>query len=89
MSVRPAVILASLFALAACAPEPGSVEWCEAKKEQPKSEWTMDDAATFARHCLLEGSTVGSEAWCEDLKETPKSKWSAEDAASYAKHCVM
>jgi hypothetical protein len=83
------LIGASLFLLAACAPEPGSAQWCEAKKAQPKSEWSLDDAATFAKHCLLDSSTVGSQAWCDRLKQKPKGDWTADEAASFAKHCVI
>ena len=89
MRLRMMLIGAGLVVLTGCTPEPGSEKWCEAKKEQSKSEWTMSDATTFASHCLLESSTVGSEAWCEDLKEQPKGEWTADEAASYAKHCVM
>jgi len=89
MNVRMMLVGSAVVVLAGCTPEPGSEKWCATKKEQPKSEWTMDDAKTFASHCLLESSTVGSEAWCEDLKEKPKGEWTADEAASYAKHCVM
>ena len=76
-------------ALAACTAEPGSERWCEQKKEQPKSEWSMDDAKTFAAHCLIEDLTIGSKEWCENLKDKPKGDWTADEAASFAKHCVM
>jgi hypothetical protein len=80
----PAVVL-----LAACAAEPGSERWCEEKKAQSKSEWSMEDAGTFAQHCLIDDLTIGSEAWCENLKEKPKGEWTANEAADFAKHCVM
>jgi hypothetical protein len=75
--------------VAACSAEPGSERWCEAKKEQPKSEWSLEDATTFASHCLIDSLTVGSEAWCENLKEKPKGDWTADEAASFAKYCVI
>ena len=75
--------------LAACTAEPGSERWCEQKKDQPKSEWSMDDAKTFAAHCLIEDLTIGSKEWCENLKDKPKGDWTADEAASFAKHCVM
>jgi len=89
MKLRLILIGITLVALGACSVEPGSEQWCATKKEQPKSEWSMDDATTYAKHCLLESSKVGSEAWCEKIKEKPKSDWTGDEAASYARHCVM
>jgi len=89
MNLRLVLASTTLVVLGACSAEPGSEKWCEAKKAQQKSEWTMDDATTFARHCLLDSSKVGSEAWCEKIKEKPKGDLTADEAASYAKHCVM
>jgi len=88
-SLLPLGLSACFVLLTACAPEPGSASWCEAKKEQPKSQWTMDDAATFASHCLIDDLTIGSEAWCERLRDRPKGEWTADEASSYARHCVM
>jgi len=79
----------SALCFVACSPEPGSERWCNAKKEQPKSEWSMEDAKTFAAHCLIEDLTIGSKEWCENLKDKPKGDWTADEAASFAKHCVM
>jgi hypothetical protein len=83
------MLAAVALTVAACSAEPGSEPWCEAKKEQPKSEWSLDDATTFASHCLIDSLTVGSEAWCENLKEKPKGDWTADEAASFAKYCVI
>ncbi len=87
--LRAACLMIPLAGLMACTAEPGSEAWCETKKSEKKSEWSMDDAATYARNCVIDGTAVGSEKWCEDLKETPKSQWTAEDASAYAKHCVI
>jgi hypothetical protein len=81
--------IAGLLMLTACAAEPGSEKWCKQKAEQPKSEWTMADASTYAKNCLIDGMAVGSREWCEDLEEKPKGEWTANETASYAKHCVM
>ncbi|MEM7226859.1 MAG: DUF3012 domain-containing protein [Pseudomonadota bacterium] len=44
----------ALFAfLAACSPEVGSEEWCGEMKEKPKGDWTANEAASFAEHCIL------------------------------------
>jgi hypothetical protein len=87
--MKRVLILASLLLLAACSDEPGSEKWCEAKKDQSKSEWTGSDTATYAKHCIIDGLEVGSEDWCEDLAGKPKGEWTADEAASYAKHCVI
>ena len=39
--------------LAACSPEVGSKEWCADLKEKPKGDWTSNEAAEFAKNCLL------------------------------------
>lgn len=48
------VAVAGVFVLAAaCSPEVGSKEWCEDMKEKPKGEWSANEAADFAKHCVL------------------------------------
>ncbi len=51
-TIRIFAILA-LFTVAACSPEVGSKAWCEAMKEKPKGDWTANEAADFAKHCLF------------------------------------
>lgn len=48
-------ILASVFflALTACAPEVGSDQWCTDMKEKAKADWTTNQAADFAKHCIF------------------------------------
>jgi hypothetical protein len=87
--MRYLVIAATITLVAACGAEPGSKKWCEAKKEQPKSEWSASDLGTYTKNCLIEGTEIGSEGWCEDLSGKPKGEWTADEASSYAKHCVM
>lgn len=36
-----------------CAPEVGSEKWCAVMKEKPKGDWTANEAADFAKHCLF------------------------------------
>jgi hypothetical protein len=53
---RPVTLLVALFtlvALAACEPEVGSPDWCEAMKEKPKGDWSANEAGDFAKHCVL------------------------------------
>ena len=47
--------LATLFALgvAACSPEVGSPEWCTQMKEKPKGDWSSNEAADFAKNCIM------------------------------------
>lgn len=39
--------------LSACAPEVGSEDWCADMKEKPKGDWSVNEAADFAKHCVL------------------------------------
>jgi hypothetical protein len=50
-----ALPLAALCLLAACAPEVGSKRWCDQLKEKPKGEWSGNEAADYAKHCLFGG----------------------------------
>ena len=47
-----AITLMFVF-LSACAPEVGSEKWCIQMKEKPKGDWTGNEAADFAKHCLF------------------------------------
>jgi Protein of unknown function (DUF3012) len=52
--VIPALALLSMLGFAiACEPEVGSEAWCNDLKEKPKGDWTANEAADFAKHCLL------------------------------------
>ncbi len=46
-------ILLTTLGLAACAPEPGSDAWCEDMSEKPKGDWSLNDAAEFAKSCVV------------------------------------
>ena len=83
------LVISSILLLAACSAEPGSEKWCEAKKEQSKTEWSGSDMATYTKNCLIDGMEVGSEDWCEDLAGKPKGDWTATETKTYAKHCVI
>jgi hypothetical protein len=45
--------LVPLMLSAACSPEVGSKEWCEAMKKKPKGDWTANEATDFAKNCIL------------------------------------
>jgi len=87
--MKRVLAITSMLLLAACSAEPGSEKWCAAKKEQPKTEWSGSDVATYTKNCLIDGTEVGSEDWCEDLAGKPKGDWTATETKTYAKHCVM
>jgi len=53
-TVKKAVALIGALAfLAACSPKVGSKEWCDNMKNKPKGNWTANEAADFAKHCVL------------------------------------
>ena len=39
--------------VSACAPEVGSKAWCEDMDEKPKGDWTSNEAADYAKHCIF------------------------------------
>jgi len=39
--------------LSACDPEVGSKEWCAAMDEKPKGDWSTNEAADYAKNCVL------------------------------------
>ena len=45
--------LLGIWVLVGCAPKVGSDAWCEQMKEKPKADWTANEAADFAKHCVL------------------------------------
>lgn len=46
-------VFALLVLLAGCSAEVGSDKWCAQMKEKPKADWTANEAADFAKHCIL------------------------------------
>ena len=42
-----------LMSLSACAPEVGSERWCADMKAKPKGDWSANEAADYARHCIF------------------------------------
>ena len=39
--------------LVACAPEVGSEDWCKQMNEKPKGDWTANEVADYAKHCII------------------------------------
>lgn len=82
--------LSTLALLAACgSQDPGSEKWCEAKQALPKSQWSMEDAKTYATNCMVDSTTIGSEAWCEKMKQKDTGDLTVEEAADMAKYCII
>ena len=46
-------VSASLITVSGCAPEVGSEAWCNKMKEKDKGDWSANEAADFAKHCLF------------------------------------
>ncbi|MCB1685419.1 MAG: DUF3012 domain-containing protein [Pseudomonadales bacterium] len=53
MTVRPLFAALLALTLPACTPEVGSDAWCKKMVDTPKGDWTANDAASFAKHCVL------------------------------------
>ncbi|MCH1930858.1 DUF3012 domain-containing protein [Shewanella acanthi] len=47
------LVLAFTAGLSACAPEVGSEAWCKQMKEKPSGDWTANEAADYAKHCVF------------------------------------
>lgn len=47
------VAIAGVVFLSACSPKVGSEAWCTDMQSKPKGDWTANDAADFAKHCVL------------------------------------
>ena len=39
--------------LSACSPDVGSEDWCNELKEKSKGEWTTNEIADYAKHCIF------------------------------------
>lgn len=50
--IRLIALSAALTLVAACAPV-GSEAWCKKMAEKPKGDWTANEAADYARHCII------------------------------------
>lgn len=48
-----AMVLALTAGLSACAPEVGSDAWCKQMKDKPSGDWTANEAADYAKHCVF------------------------------------
>ena len=51
--VNTSMSIAVVVLLSACAPEVGSDAWCEDMAEKPKGDWSVNEAAEFAKSCVF------------------------------------
>jgi len=52
-TMKTLFVLAAFSLAAACSPSVGSKEWCDDMKKKPKGQWTAQETADFAKHCVL------------------------------------
>jgi Protein of unknown function (DUF3012) len=51
-----AIAMLAFAGLSGCAPEVGSEAWCKKLDEKPKGDWTANEAADYAKHCIFRKS---------------------------------
>ena len=51
IGIFAALIMATF--LTGCAPEVGSLAWCDVMDERPKGDWTANDAGEYAKNCVF------------------------------------
>ncbi|QYK01048.1 DUF3012 domain-containing protein [Shewanella psychrotolerans] len=42
-----------ITSLSGCAPEVGSEKWCKQMEDKAKGDWTANEAADYAKHCVF------------------------------------
>jgi len=47
------LLLCLLCSISACSPKVGSDRWCEAMEDKPKGDWTANEAADYAKNCIV------------------------------------
>ena len=47
------LMLLILAGVAGCTPEVGSEKWCTMMAEKPKGDWSANEAADYAKHCIF------------------------------------
>ena len=48
-----AAIVGLAIILGGCAPKVGSEAWCEKIKAKEKGDWTLQETADYAKHCII------------------------------------
>ena len=52
-SVFIVLFVVSLIGMPGCSPEVGSRDWCKEMQKKAKKDWTAEEAANYAKHCLI------------------------------------
>jgi hypothetical protein len=47
------LISATILSVSGCAPEVGSEAWCKQLADKDKGDWSVNEAADYAKHCLF------------------------------------
>ena len=54
MDVIKRLLLAVTITLCSACAEVGSERWCNNMEDKPKGDWTANEAADYARHCIFD-----------------------------------
>ena len=89
--MRVLISLALAFSfIAGCSLVPGSKSWCDSMDEKPVKDWSADDAATYAKHCVINDvERMGAKKWCAMMDKKDSADWTTADASDYTKYCVF
>ncbi|MEH6472085.1 MAG: DUF3012 domain-containing protein [Halopseudomonas sp.] len=52
-ALKTGLMTLGLAALLSGCAQVGSESWCNDMKEKPKGDWSSNDAADFAKHCVF------------------------------------
>lgn len=53
-NIKTILLALALGAVAlSCTPEVGTEAWCEMMGEKPKADWSGNEAADYAKHCVF------------------------------------
>ncbi|WP_299496640.1 DUF3012 domain-containing protein [uncultured Shewanella sp.] len=53
MSILKSGIIFIALLLTACTPKVGSEDWCKQMSNKPSGDWTANEAADYAKHCIF------------------------------------
>lgn len=53
MKLLTIVLLGLFLGLSACSSEVGSEAWCEDMQKKDKGDWSSNEAADYAKHCIF------------------------------------
>jgi hypothetical protein len=50
---KPCMTVLFVMLITACTPEVGSDDWCTMMGDISKGDWTANEVADYAKHCIL------------------------------------